>query len=217
MTRMTWPEATDEAGWAAAVAVGDLRDCPPGLLVGALRALFLDGDQRVVRALALHVSDRVTRRLRKLISSDHANAGEDIIADAHGVLMDAIFDPASADGSQMVEHFWPRVRNRGIDAARVDGKHARRHCPLRTDEDGELVLPRGHRVDGGAGSIEVSQMLGRIADPRRRLAFRLFMEGMRVRKGDPCVATACGCDPKTAAKWIAEARAILAAEIEIGA
>ncbi len=43
------------------------------------------------------------------------------------------------------------------------------------------------------------------------------MEGMRVRAGDACVASVCGCDPKTAARWIAEARAILAAEIEIGA
>ena len=59
----------------------------------------------------------------------------------------------------------------------------------------------------------MSHLLSRIADPRKRLAFRLFMEGMRVRKGDPCVATACGCDPKTAAKWISEARATLAAEI----
>ena len=43
MTRTTWHEAADEAGWAAAVAGVGLGDCPPGAVVGALRALFLDG------------------------------------------------------------------------------------------------------------------------------------------------------------------------------
>ncbi len=217
MTRTTWPEAADEAGWAAAVSAEQLGECPPGILVGALRALFLRDDRRLVQTMTLHVSDRVTRRLRKLISTQHANGGEDIIAEAHGVLMGAIFEPASTDGPEMVDNFWPRVRNRGIDAARVEGRHARRHLPLRTDEDGELVLPRGHRIDGGAGSVEVSHLLSRIEDPRKRLAFRLFMDGMRVRKGDVCIASVLGCDSKTAAKWIAQAREILAAEIEIGA
>ena len=213
MTRATWPEAADEAGWAAAVATGDLRECPPGLLVGALRALAADGGHRLVRDLTLHVSDRVTRRLRKLIGTDHANDGEDIIAEAHAEIMEAVFDPESADGPALVANFWPRTRNRGIDAARVEGRYAKRHLSLKTDDDGEVILPRGHRVAGGAGAAEVSHLLGRIRDPRKRLAFRLYSEGMRVRMGDPCVASVCRCDPKTAAKWIAEARAILAAEI----
>ena len=213
MGRDTWPEAADGAGWAAIVAAGELVDCPPGKVVGALRALFREGDRRLVQALTLHLSERITRRLRRLISRDHANTGEDIITEAHAKLMAAVFDPDSADGSEMVNNFWPRVRNRGIDAARIEGTHRRRHLPLGTDDDGEPILPRGHRVDGGAGSAEVSHIIARIPDPKKRLAFRLAMEGMRVRKGDLCVASVLGCDPKTAAAWIAEARAILAAEI----
>ena len=213
MPRTTWPEAADDAGWAAASAAGELRDCPPGLLVGALRALVAEGDARLVETLTIHLSDRVTRRLRKLIGADHVNRGEDIIAEAHAEIMEAVFDPDSTDGPELVEHFWARIRNRGIDAARVEGRYTRRHLPLKTDEDCELIVPRGHRVDGGAGSADVSHLISRIADPKKRLAFRLYLEGMRVRKGDPCVASVCGCDPKTAAKWIAEARAILAAEI----
>ena len=216
-TRESWPEAADEAGWATVAAAGDLGDCPPGLIVGAMRALFLDGDQRLVQALTLHVSDRITRRLRRLIGTGHPNQGEDVVERAHGVIMDAIFDPASADGPELVEHFWARVRNRGIDAARAEGKYHRRHPALAVDEGGETLVPSGRRVDGGASSIDVSHVLSRIRDPKKRLAFRLYAEGMRVRAGDVCVATVCGCDPKTAAKWIAEARAILAAELEIGA
>ena len=217
MTQGTWPAAADEAGWAAAVAAGDLGDCPPGLIVGALRALFQDGDRRLVRDLTLHVSDRVTRRLRRLIGTDHPNSGEDIIERAHGALMTAVFDPESDDGADLVEAFWPRTRFRGLDAARVEGAYQRRQPSLATDDDGEMFVRSDRRMDGGAGSVDVSHVLSRVRDPRKRLAFRLYMEGMRVRAGDPCVASVLGCDPKTAAKWIAEARAILAAEIEIGA
>ena len=217
MTRTTWPEAADEAGWAAAVAADQLGDCPPGEIVGALRALFLDGDQRLVQALTLHVSDRITRRLRRLIGTDHPNQGEDVVERAHGVIMDAIFDPASADGPELIEHFWARVRFRGIDAARAEGKYHRRHPALAVDEDGETLIPQGRRMDGGAGSIDVSHVMSRIRDPKKRLAFRLYAEGMRVRSGDVSVATVCGCDPKTAAAWIAEARAVLSAELEMGA
>ncbi len=217
MTRTTWPEAADGAGWAAVVAAGELGECAPGEIVGALRALFLDGDQRLVQALTLHVSDRITRRLRRLIGTNHPNQGEDIIERAHGLIMAAIFEPTSADGPKLIPHFWARVRNRGIDAARAEVKHNRRHVALKTDDDGEMLIPQSRRIDGGAASIDVSHVLSKILDPKKRLAFRLAMEGMRVRAGDECVASVCGCDPKTAARWIAEARAILAAEIEIGA
>jgi len=217
MTRTTWFEAADEAGWKAVVANRELGDCPPGEIVGALRALYLDGDRRLVQALTLHISDRITRRLRRLIGTDHPNDGEDIIERAHGVLLNAIFDPTSADGPELIEHFWARTRNRGIDAARVEGKYHHRHPALFASDDGEILIPADRRVDGGAGSIDVSHVLSRIRDPKKRLAFRLYLEGMRIRKGDPSIATVLGCDPKTAAKYIAEARAILAAQLEIGA
>lgn len=212
-----WPAPSDDEGWAAVVAADRLGICPPGLVVGALRALFLMGDRRLVDALTLHLSDLITRRLRRLIGTDHRNAGEDIIERAHGALMEAVFDPMSKDGADLVEAFEPRVRFRGIDAARLEGRYQRRFPALATDGDGEVLAPADNRMDAGAGSIEVSHLLSRIRDPRKRLAFRLAMEGMRVRSGDPCVATVLGCDPKTAAAWIAEARAILAAELEIGA
>ena len=215
--RSAWPEAADETGWGAVVAAGELGTCPPGVVVSALRALYLDGDRRLVQTLTIHISDRITRRLRRLIGADHPNGGEDIIERAHGALMHAIFDPTSADGPQLVEHFWPRIRNRGIDAARVEGKFRHRHTTLFVGDDGEILVPADRRMDGGAGSIDVSHVLSRIEDPKKRLCFRLFMDGMRIRQGDPCIADVLGCDPKTAAKWIDEARSFLAAQLQNGA
>lgn len=158
MTRTAWPEAADEAGWTAIHASGELGDCPPGVLVGTLRALLPRGRPRVVDALALHLSDRITRRLRRLIGTDHPNDGEDIIERAHGALMAAVFDPDSGDGADLVEAFWPRVRFRGLDAARVEVAFHRRHVPLATDDEGEPLVPHDRRADGGAGSVDVSQI-----------------------------------------------------------
>lgn len=217
MANSPWPDAADAAGWTAAALGGDLAGCPPGRLVGALRAHFRDGDRRLVHVLATQVSRVVMRRLRKLIGVGHANRGEDIVVEAHGRIMASVFDPDSADGAEMVDHFWARVRNRGVDVAREEGRRARRHISLAKDDDGEVVLPRGRRMDGGAGSIDASHLLSRIADPKKRLAFRLAMEGMRVRQGDPCVATVLGCNPKTAARWVVQARETLAAEMGVRA
>ena len=100
MTRRTWPEADDEAGWVAAAAEG-LRDCPPRLLAQALRALVGDGDAQLVEAMTLHFSDHVTRRLLESIGPDHADGGEDVVAQAHAGIMAALFDPASTDGPDL--------------------------------------------------------------------------------------------------------------------
>ncbi len=206
-----WPTFADFAGWAEVVARGALVDCPPGLVVGALRANFAGGDRRVVDALARHVSQTIDRRLRRTIGTGHPNAGRDIIERAAGALLDAIFDPHSMDGDELVVAFAARVRYRAIDAARAEGLYQSRNLALVIDDEGEVRVPDGRDV-AGTKSGEIAHLLGRIPDPRHRLAFKLHMEGMRISIGDPCVAGVLGCHPKTATRWIASARARLAAE-----
>ena len=209
MRRENPPDAGDETGWAAVVADGRLGEMPPGRLVEALQKLHRSGTPRVAEALIVHLSDLVTRRLRRLIGTDHPNRGEDIIERAHGMLMIAMLDPTSEDGAGLRDAFWARVRFRGIDAARAEMLHRRRHADLVTDDEGEPMIAAARRMDAGPASIEVSQALLSIKDPRKRLAFRLYVEGMRVRAGSPCIAEVVGCDPKTAARWIDEARSLL--------
>lgn len=208
-------DAGDEVGWSAIVAEGRLSEIPPGRVVEALQGLHRSGAPRVVEALMMHLSDLVTRRLRRLIGTDHPNRGEDIIERAHGTLMIAMLDPSSEDGAGLRDAFWARVRFRGIDAARAETLHRRRHADLVTDDEGEPMIAAARRMDAGPGSADVSQALLSIRDPKKRLAFRLYVEGMRVRAGSPCIAEVIGCDPKTAARWIEEARALLASA-EIG-
>ena len=111
-------------------------------------------------------------------------------------------------------NFDGRLRFRAWDAIRHERRYQRRFRAYGVDENGESLIPENQRTDAGAGLAGVEHLLTRIPDARKRLAFRLAMNGMQVRAGEPNVAAVLGADPKTAAKWIAEARAILAAHLE---
>ena len=214
LKRTSWPRSADATGWAALLASGRIASCPPGCVVAALRALLTHPDQRLVDGLASHLSDVILRRLRRMIGRHHANEGEDAIMEAHDALMAAICDPTSVDGAELIANFDPRVRFRAVDAVRVDSRYHHRHPLFTLDDDGEPMVPGTTTT---ASSIAVDHALILISDPRKRLAFRLSMEGMRVGCGDPCVASVLGVNPKTAANWIAEARATLAAHLTKGA
>lgn len=209
MDRTRWLEAWDEEGWKTVVAKGGLAACPPEAVVAAIRTIHRTGDAELVGALTVHVSDLIARRLRFVIGADHANRGDDMVERAHGALLLAIFDPASDDGRALCKAFWPRVKFRAIDAVRHELLHRRRHRELPIDSDGEIAMSRTSMASE-ASAIELSQHLTCISDPRKRLAFRLYAEGMQIRTGDPCISGVLGCDPKTAKKWIEQARQTLA-------
>lgn len=213
-TVLTWPAPNDAAGWSRVVADPDrLAGCPPGTAVAALRALYASGDRRIGDALAVRVSGEIVRRLRRKVSIRHANRGDDIVDLAHDALLDAILDPADPEGDHVARHFDERLHFRALDAIRVETRRARRFIAFAQGEDGEQLIPTDRRIDGGAGTEPIGVLLARVPDPRKRLAFRLYLEGMRVRQGRPCVATVLGVDPKTAAAWIEQARVVLRANI----
>ena len=204
------PPPSDDVGWSEVVSDPTrLARCPPGVAVAALRALYASGDQRVGDALTSYVSKKIIARLRRKVSSRHPNRGEDMIEAAHDALLDKVLDPGAPEGNEIAAHFEERLHFHAIDAIRVGLRRAGREIAHPMGEDGEPLIPEDRRVDGGAGVVPIGVLLARVPDPRKRLAFRLHMEGMRVRAGRPCVATVLGVDPKTAAKWIDEARAIL--------
>jgi DNA-directed RNA polymerase specialized sigma24 family protein len=211
-----WPAPSDQVGWQTIVLANQLARCPPGVIVAALRALNGNGSRRIVNALADHVSALLIERLRCIVGRHHPNDGDDIILEAHDRLMIAIADPEAADGSELANHFFGRVKFRAIDAIRASQTHQGRYPGYGLDPSCANSEMKG-RVDDGEEAILVEDHLRSVEDPRKRLAFRLYMEGMRIRQGDPCVASVLGVDPKTAKKWIEEARMILRASIEIGA
>jgi RNA polymerase sigma factor (sigma-70 family) len=206
------PKSTDLEGWRHAVANGRFRDFKAEAIVAAIQDLGPTTDAIVLNPLVLHVSLAIMRILRKGVGRNNRNQGEDIIDEAHGHLIEALFKPKSADGNGLREAFVPRIRFRAADAIRKDKKQKERERSTETNEVLGLEGPRRNadprqELDE---QIDVEDVLSHVTDERKRLAFRLHMEGYPLEsKRSASIAEAVGVSAKTAGQWIEEVQALL--------
>ena len=206
------PDPSDLAGWRAAVNDGRFRSFPREAVVAAVQELGPNADREVVRELVLYVSDEIMNVLRRHIGTNHPNKGKDIIDEAHGRLIEAVFTPGSKDGRGLREAFVPRIRFRAADALRADSEMRKRGFPVENIGD---VWDAKHFDDTRQKSqmeekLYVEQVLSRIADERKRLAFRLHMEGVPLDSTrTDSIAKILDVSGKTAGLWIEEVRAQL--------
>jgi RNA polymerase sigma factor (sigma-70 family) len=206
------PHSADLEGWRQAMRADRLRAFKTEAVIAAIQTLGPNADKSVINALVLHVSDAILRVLRKYIGTNHRNRGEDIIDEAHGQLIQAIFTPDSADGKGLREAFVPRIRFRAADAIRADRELRKRECSV---EYIEAESDAKHADETGSQNardekVYVEQILSRISDERKRLAFRMHMEGIPLdSKRTASIAKALGVSSKTAGQWIEEVQSQL--------
>src|SRR5262249_48037444 len=139
----------------------------------------------------------------------HQNRGQDIIDNVHSQLWNAILKPDSADGKGLRKAFIPRLSYRVKDAiASAAAKNK--------EEGSAAVLGSLPAVDHTEALIDVESILEKIENPKKRLAFRLHMDGLpaRSKKGDS-IARALGVSEKTAREWIKEATELLSSLPEV--
>ncbi|MDO9223596.1 MAG: hypothetical protein Q7U20_07780 [Caulobacter sp.] len=197
------PEPDDLVGWRRVIADGGLTRCTPESVVAAIQTIGPLGDKRVMNALMKHISDVILRKLRRVIGRNHPNEGRDIIERAHGGLIEAVLQPETADGKALLVAFMARVHHRANDSIRAERLHGKRQ-PYGEDETAFL-----RSVDDSHEAMEAhvrrEQLLRRIEDPRKRLAFRLHMEGLtKGSKKGLSIADVVGRSAKTVGEWIAE-------------
>jgi|GEM_PF-5177415 len=206
------PHPADLEGWRKAIDDGRFRSFRMEAVIGAIQTLGPNADKSVINELVLHASETIVRVLRRTIGTNHRNRGEDIIDEAHGQLVEAMLMPESADGKGLREAFVPRIRFRAADAIRADKEQRKRECLV---EHIEAVSDAQHANDTGNQrerdeKVYVEQVLSRITDDRKRLAFRMHMEGIPLRsKRTASIADALGVSSKTAGEWIEEVSAQL--------
>jgi hypothetical protein len=70
-------------------ASGRLVAIPPGAMIKALRAQIRIVNRQAANTLARHLSGEITRRVRRMIGTNHPDAGEPKIERAHGERMKA--------------------------------------------------------------------------------------------------------------------------------
>ncbi|NQE65500.1 sigma-70 family RNA polymerase sigma factor [Caulobacter sp. RHG1] len=197
------PDPGDIAGWRQVVDRQELSKIPGHRLVMAAQKIGSSGGRRTINALMSEISDRIMRILRKRIGRNHRNEGWDMIEEAHGKLIDAVLLPKSADGTAMRTAFVATIRFRAADAIRREELHSDRYVHVEEQQPSaggqkELSSPTEEQA-------HVESVLKRIADPRRRLAFRLHMDGVpRNSIKVESIASALGVSAKTAEEWVKE-------------
>ena len=206
------PRSTDLDGWRQAVADGRYRKFKLETIVAAIQDLGPKTDKSVLNTLALHLSDTILRILRWRVGRNHRNEGKDIIEDAHGQIVQAMLNPKSADGKGLREAFVPRVQFRAADAIREDRK-----TEARERDNEALANVAGNRSPQETNpcqeldqQMDLESVLSHVTDERKRLAFRLHMDGIPLEsKRTASIAKALGVSSKTAGQWIEEVRAQL--------
>lgn len=202
-TKEDGPDSSDLEAWRQVIENQLLATIRSQNLVSVVQQIGSSGDRRVVEALMKEVSDRIMRILRKYIGRKHRNEGWDLIEDAHGKLIEAVLKPKSADGSALRVAFVQTVRFRGADAIRSEELHEKRY-PDSEDED-VIPLRQEKCLSEDEERAHVESILRRIRDPRKRLAFRLHMDGVpRHSTKVESIASALGVSAKTAETWINE-------------
>lgn len=224
------PESTDLEGWRRAVEDGRYRKFRMEDVVAAIQDLGPGTDQRVLNPLAKHLSDALMGILRQRVHTGHPNRGWDIIERTHDQIIRAVLDPKCPDGKGLRVAFVPRVNLRIKDALIAEESEAWRpgDPPVRrrkasAGDEPDSPVPRGEPPATSydpssliAENADVESVLQRIPDGRKRLAFRLYMDGIPYKsKKTRSIASALGIEEKTAREWIKEVLALLPTTPEV--
>lgn len=224
------PKSTDLEGWRHAVEDGRYRDFRMEEIVAAIQDLGPGTDKQVLNHLAKHLSDVLLRVLRRRVDTGYPNEGRDIIERVHGQLIEAALTPSSADGRGLRAAFGSRVTFRIKDALTVE-KRAARDLREAAEQTRESEAPGGAERSPPNGlteercynpsseiveSMHVEDILRRVTDDQKRLAFRLHMDGVPSKsKKTSSIAKALGINEKTARAWIEEVQALLSVTPEV--
>lgn len=202
------PQPDDLAAWRRLIAGNELSHCTHESVVAAIQSLGPNGERRILNALMKHISDVLNRILRNRIGRNHPNEGFDIIERAHTQLIEALLQPNSPDGKGLAVAFKARVDFRAADAIRAERLQSARQ-PYGEDVAAyERTSDDMHQISEEHVSVE--NLLKRITDPRKRLAWRLHMERVPLggTKGHS-IARIAGVSAKTAGEWIEEIKELL--------
>jgi RNA polymerase sigma factor (sigma-70 family) len=201
------PAPTDLDGWRSAIADERLAGFRMEAVIAAIQDLGPRCDPLVLNPLILHVSDVITKILRRSVGHNFRNQGEDIITEVHGKLVSAMHDPTSKDGDGLREAFVFRVEKRAIDEIRRERKREARETAGQIEDD-KLPAPESQQTDPRQElqeSIDVKRILGRIPDERKRRVFELHMDRIPLQsKRGQSIAHEVGVSAKTAGQWIDE-------------
>lgn len=225
------PISTDLEGWRCAVNEGHLGRFRLEEIVAAIQDLGPCADSAVLNPLAKHLSDALLRILHGLVSVQHRNRGRDIIERTHGQIVEAVLRPTCADGKALRIAFVPRVKFRLKDALAFEARAARKPREPTKRNSGPDGGPDVEQTPSGNSPpaathfdpscaideyIDVDNVLEQVTDDRKRLAFRLYMDGVPFKSKELySIASALGISERTARQWVNEVKGFLSSIPEV--
>ncbi|TAJ81848.1 hypothetical protein [Reyranella sp.] len=216
------PASTDSEGWRKAIEDGALTRLPLESMVAALQDLDPRTASDVRRALLKYLSDAASRILRGAVGFHHPNRGEDIIYRVHTKICEALFRPESSDGQALRAGFADIVNFRVKDAIATENKHSRIPVEAHLNEFAEqddsgstLPTPANDPLCAAEEKLDVERILALVAEDRKRLAFRLYMNKPETGSTDRDIAKAVGVSTKTLVQWVEEVRTELQSKKEV--
>jgi len=231
------------AGYRAEALVAALQDLGPTADANVRRAIARRLSDSILRMLRRFVGVNKPNRGEDIIYRVHGQLFEAIFqpGSADGQALRAGFasivsfrvkDAIATENSHSRIPVQVRINNAGKDRSHTDlvtlvPANDRSEPAAETSfeaADGEDAEARSLGRDPGLldgvrdldQSIDVERILASIPDDRKRLAFRLYMNGVPAgsKKGNS-IAKAVGVTPKTVAQWIEEVRTLLQAHKEV--
>jgi hypothetical protein len=225
------PKSTDLEGWRRAVNNGSHTRFRLEEIVAAIQDLGPCTDKAVLNPLAKHLSDALMCILRERVSIHYPNRGDDIIERTHAQVIEAILTQTSADGKALRHAFVPRVSFRIKDALAAEARAARKPGEATKEDPGSNAACNADQtlsseLSGTASpddpitaidqSIDVENVLQKITNDQKRLAFRLYMDGIPFKsKKAHSIAVALDISERTAREWVKEVQAILSPMPEV--
>ncbi|PKP68486.1 MAG: hypothetical protein CVT83_05310 [Alphaproteobacteria bacterium HGW-Alphaproteobacteria-5] len=199
------PDPADCEGWRRIIQENRLRSMPMEAVVTTLQTIGPRGDQRVVGPLMDRIADKITSILNFTVDRRKRNRG-DIISKIQFALLEAVLQPNSKDGRGLRIAFRTRVQFRALDAIRTaKGRQEHETSYDQYDSLPKEPAPRILHWPEGEQLEYVEQLIRAIPDERKRMAFRLHMDGVPAKsKRAHSISKALGVSDKTAEKWIAE-------------
>ena len=169
-------------------------------------------DRKTLVELMGHISKQILNVLRGFVGKNHYNDGRDIIDDVHSQLIRAVLNPDSKDGQALCEAFVPRIRHRARDAIRDERNRVQRYTSAEVVPIDSCAETPQSPIDEVDESLLVDSVLNTIPDLRKRLAFRLYIDGCPI-EGENSIALAVDKTPRTVSTWIKETKAQLSAKL----
>ena len=208
------PESNDIDGWRRAVKEERLSTFPLEAIVAAIQDLGVNSDIEVINALAQFLSLKVLDILEGKVRKSYPNKGDDIVQATHYKIIESVLSPNTADGKALRKFFRKKLNERLLDVLKsYQGQKQNRKKLESAVQSGveSFDMSSSEHYE----SLYVEEVLSLIQDDKKRLAFRLYMEGVPVKsKDESSISDAIGKSDKTIHSWIKEIQSQLKLIVE---